>query len=281
MSGMYRMNWSGTGGGGGMPTGIRNLLIATIGVYVLQMVPGVRNYVHGLGLLVPRLVYEHAQVWRLVTYMFLHDPSGVLHIGFNMLMLWMFGNELEQMWGTRRFLIFYFLCGIGAGALSFFMWNAHILGASGAIYGVLTIFAIYFPDRQILVFFMFPMRIRTFVIVMGIVSVVMSIQAASGIAHLTHLGGIVVALVYYRFYDRGEEFIRAFKEAREEKKSRRRVEELEQRKRYYDDVVDPILKKISEQGMESLTPGEKKALEKARQNGTLDGEDKIRPFRRK
>ncbi|MGE5245251.1 MAG: rhomboid family intramembrane serine protease [Betaproteobacteria bacterium] len=158
--------------------------------------------------LVPIWVVHRLFLWQLVTYMFVH--GGLLHILFNMLALWMFGTELERLWGTRYFLKFYFVTGIGAGVLTVALamlpfafagqlYVSDIIGASGAIYGLLLAYALYFPDRPIYMYFLFPVRARTFVIIMGAITLYASVaESSSGIANATHLAGLLVAYVYLK-----------------------------------------------------------------------------------
>lgn len=149
----------------------------------------------------PTAVVEQFQVWRLATYMFLH--SGLFHILFNMLALWMFGTELERIWGTRYFLKFYFLTGIGAAALTVVfsqlplvssgsLSHTTIVGASGAIYGLLLGYGLYFPDRPIYMYLVFPIPAKYFVMIMGAIAFYSSLTDNGGVANATHLGGIVV-----------------------------------------------------------------------------------------
>src|SRR6185503_1735850 len=134
----------------------------------------------------PALVVRNLWVWQLATYMFLH--ASLLHILFNMLALWMFGAELERIWGTRYFLKFYFVTGIGAGILTVLfsllpfgfaitLRHAIIVGASGAIYGLLLAYALYFPKRPIYMYFVFPIPARYFVLIMGAIAFYSSLGA--------------------------------------------------------------------------------------------------------
>lgn len=246
----------------GVPPGLKAILIATIGIFVLQILLQGSGIMIQYGALVSRLVYAHGQIWRLVTYMFLHG-MGPWHILFNMLALWMFGVELEQMWGTRRFVTFYFIGGIGAGMLSFITWNIPIIGASGAVLAVLTVYAYYFPHRQVLMFFIFPVSVRVAVLIIGAISVLGSMQSLGGIAHLTHLGGIIVALIYLKTYEPVMRWWQEREEKKNERDMRSRVEQQASKERYFEEVIDPILKKISEKGMDSLTKEEKKKLSQA------------------
>ena len=155
----------------------------------------------------PAIVLHEFWVWQLVTYMFLH--GGVFHILFNMLALWMFGAELERIWGTRYFLKFYFVTGIGAGVLTvlfsmlpfgfaYQVQHSIIIGASGAIYGLLLAYAMYFPDRPIYMYFVFPIPAKIFVAIMGGIALLSSLSEASGVANATHLGGLLVAYLYLK-----------------------------------------------------------------------------------
>jgi membrane associated rhomboid family serine protease len=146
-------------------------------------------------------------VWQIATYMFLH--GGVLHILFNMLALWMFGTELERMWGTRYFLKFYFVTGIGAGALTVLfsllpfafarqLFYANVIGASGAIFGLLLAYGLTFPDRPIYMYFVFPIPAKVFVAIMGAIALFSSLSEAGGIASATHLFGLLVGYVFLK-----------------------------------------------------------------------------------
>lgn len=242
--------------------GIKYLLIANLVAFLFQKFLLPHELALNLGALQPSLVLR-GQVWRLVTYMFLH--GGNFHILFNMFALWMFGIELEQMWGTKRFLNFYFICGIGSGILSLltiFSGNNPIIGASGAIYGLLVAYAWYYPNRQILLFFIIPMPVWIAVIVFGVISLIGIRSSSSNIAHLTHLGGIIVAFLYLKFYNNVVGVISHQKALSAERQMRRNAENVIKDKRFYEDVIDPILKKISEFGMDSLTANERDTLER-------------------
>lgn len=249
---------------------VKYILVVTIAAYVLQLLPFTGTTLFQWGALVPALAFRHGQIWRLVSYMVLHDPSNPFHLLFNMLALWMFANELEQRWGPRRFLGFYLFSGIGAGMLNLLNLMSPataitpIIGASGAILGLLTAYAWYFPDRRILVFFVFPLPVRWAVILFGAVSLMFAVQGGGGqIAHLTHLGGILFALIYLKYYDTFEKVLEEQRERAEEKKLRASAEKQTHDRNFFEQTVDPILKKISENGMDSLTPSERKILFKA------------------
>src|ERR1700704_2078133 len=139
--------------------------------------------------LVPMWVVHQLRIWQLVTYMFIH--VSVFHIVFNMLALWMFGAELERVWGTRGFLKFYFVTGIGAGVLTVLLslvpygptaslYASDIIGASGAVYGLLLAYALYFPNRPIYMYFVFPIPAKIFVAIMGAIAFFSSLGETGG-----------------------------------------------------------------------------------------------------
>jgi len=164
------------------------------------------DFITGTFGLMPAAVIGRFRVWQLATYLFLH--VSLLHILFNMLALWLFGTELERMWGTRYFLKFYFVTGIGAGALTVLvsllpfgfaesLRHSVVIGASGAIFGLLLAYALYFPDRQIYMYLLFPIPAKYFVMIIGAITLYSSL-GESGVANVTHLGGLLVAYLYLK-----------------------------------------------------------------------------------
>jgi membrane associated rhomboid family serine protease len=192
-------------GPGPVSPAVKAIIWANVAVYVLTwMFPSLMAL---LGL-TPAAVVERWWIWQPVTYMFVH--AGTTHILFNMLGVWMFGVELERMWGTRFFVRFYAIAGLGAAATSI-VWSllplpgaaalyyVPTVGASGALYGLLLAFAMYFPDRPILVFLLFPIPAKYFVIIMGALTFMASAGGGgSGVAHTAHLGGLVVSFLYLK-----------------------------------------------------------------------------------
>jgi membrane associated rhomboid family serine protease len=220
--------------GGPLTPAVKMLLIANVAVFLFQYVAQALAHVRidRLFGLVPYDVTHHLFLWQLVTYMFLH--GGIWHIGFNMLALWMFGTELESLWGTNRFTRFYFITGIGAAICSTLVqWNSFIptIGASGAIYGLLAAYGILFPDRTILLYFVIPIKAKYFVILMGLLAFWSSVTATgSGVAHVAHLGGMLFGWLYLRhgWGDRGFRLrfrppsIRAWRERRRQEKLKKK-----------------------------------------------------------
>ena len=192
--------------GPGPPSSAMKALIgANVLIFLAQSLRPILTAVLGLE---PSYVVRNLWVWQLGTYMFLH--GGIFHILFNMLALWMFGAELERIWGTRYFLKFYFVTGIGAGILTVLfsllpfsasqqVWDSNVIGASGAIYGLLLAYALYFPDRPIYMYFVFPIPAKIFVLIMGVIAFYASFSGAGGgVANATHLSGLLVAYLYLK-----------------------------------------------------------------------------------
>ncbi len=165
--------------------------------------------------------------WQLLTYMFLH--AGVLHILFNMFALWMFGVEIEERWGTRHFVTYYFICGVGGGVLQIVLpLLIHIIsverggfggrfaplpvvGASGAVYGILLAFGMMFPNRLIYIPLLFiPIGIpaRMLVVIYAVISIVGGMGGSGGVAHFAHLGGMLVGYLYIKWQQRQRRFLR-------------------------------------------------------------------------
>src|SRR5262245_21451046 len=150
--------------GGPLTPVVKALLLINVGVYVGELfiggIGGAEAWDVTLTLLAlnPILVFMSFFLWQLVTYMFLHSPDGPFHILFNMLVLWMFGCDIERLWGGRRFLRYYLICGIGAGIANcaFAFMQPQTIGASGAIFGVIVAYGMLFPDRTILFWGIFP-----------------------------------------------------------------------------------------------------------------------------
>lgn len=190
-------------GPGALSPAVKILLITNVAAWLMNLV--VPAMTLGLGLS-PQDVFTGFAFWQPVTYMFLHDTRGFGHILFNMLALWMFGTELERMWGTRFFAKYYLVTGVGAAAttlaLSLFsdgVYYSLTVGASGAIYGLLIAWAMYFPNRTIYFYFLFPIPARVFVMIVGAIAFLSSFGGpGSGIAHVAHLGGLVVGYVYLK-----------------------------------------------------------------------------------
>jgi Uncharacterized membrane protein (homolog of Drosophila rhomboid) len=175
---------------------VLNLIIINALAYVAQMVldktMGFTNmlalYPYDSGLFEP---------YQLVTHMFAHDPTNFFHILFNMYALWMFGSVLERVWGPKRFLIFYLVCGLAAGVAQMLVGTAAI-GASGAIMGLLAAFAYLFPNTEFFILpFPFPIKAKYMVAIYAAIDLFGGLHpgAADNIAHFAHLGGMVMGFI--------------------------------------------------------------------------------------
>jgi len=179
---------------------------ATIILIVVNILFFLFTFVDKQGLLVylyliPSYILSAGAWWQVVTYMFIH--SGWAHIFFNMLALFLFGIQLEQRMGSTEFLMYYFVCGIGAGIFTVFLNAATgqgmvpVVGASGAIYGLLLAFAAFFPDARIFIFGIIPMRAPVAVAAYAGIEIVLQFtNFQSGVAHLTHLAGLAFGYLY-------------------------------------------------------------------------------------
>jgi membrane associated rhomboid family serine protease len=193
-------------GPGPVTTVIKTLIWTNVAMFVLSWIfPAV---IPLLGL-VPNDVIHDFYIWQPVTYLFLH--AGFFHIIFNMLALWMFGVELERLWGTRFFLKYYFVTGIGAAlttmVLSFLpgvfgetMRYSVTIGASGAIYGLLLAYGLYFPNRPIYMYLLFPIPAKYFVMILGGIAFLSSIGGQGGVAYTAHLGGLLFGYFYLKMW---------------------------------------------------------------------------------
>ncbi len=197
---------------------VKKLIIGNVVVWVLEMlvdklILGQPWFMANLGLL-PQSIFDHFSLWQLLSYMFLHAYNP-MHLLFNMLLLWWIGSELEQRWGGRLFLTYYLVCGIGAAVLyllalfsytlishSALGWGNPVVGASGAIFGLLLAFGLIFGERVIAFMMLFPMKAKYFVMILGGIELanLLNNGLASDVANLAHLGGIVSGFLFLMVY---------------------------------------------------------------------------------
>jgi len=207
----YRFDWRGF-----ITPGVKLLVLVCAGVFLVQTLVGLLagplaayHYITQQFGLIPSAVTHGLRLWQPFTYIFLH--GGLLHLLLNMLFLWMFGRDLEAIWGKRRFLNFFFLCGVGAGLINVLVKTIPVffgrqpsdvptIGASGAIFGVLIANAILFPDRRIWIFPL-PVTIpmRPYVAAMGAIEFFGTLgSGGDNVSHICHLGGMLVGYIYLR-----------------------------------------------------------------------------------
>jgi membrane associated rhomboid family serine protease len=235
---------------------VRRLIVANVIVFFLQQTaPGVT----GALAFIPRYVY--LQPWTLLTYMFLH--GSITHILFNMLALYFFGPRVEERIGSSRFIVLYTVSGITGALMSLiFAPYSPIVGASGAIFGVMLAFARFWPDAQIYIMGILPLQARAAVILMAAISLWSGLQGSrTGVADFAHLGGFVGGWLYLVWLERhqGARKFRTKTTAAVPKETLshwRRVDPTSVHEVNRDEV-NRILDKISAKGLDSLTPQER------------------------
>mgnify|MGYP000608737159 CR=1 FL=1 len=276
--------------GGPLTPVVKNLMIINGGVFIFQQLtgliaPGFIENVFGLNHQGLALEFK---LWQIFTYMFLH--GGWLHILFNLLGLWMFAGDLENLWGGKTFLRYYITAGVGAGVfiavMNFFTYHRFgpgalppyaptTLGASGAIYGILLAYGLTWPNREVLLYFVFPVKIKYLLILFGVMEFFGTLSSAAGaggnISYIGHLGGLLTGIIYFLFLRRrgfrsasqaGHGVIDDFLKKQRLKKKRKEIEDRIEAKK----IIDRLLDKIAREGMSSLTAEEKKNLEWARRH---------------
>lgn len=228
------------------------------------------------------------KVWQLFTYMFLH--VDFFHIFMNLFGLWIFSGDLEEEWGSENFFKYYIFSGIGAGiciaAMNAIIYdnyqvNPHTMGASGALYAVLLAYGLTWPNREVLIWFVLPVKMKYLIIFFGLLEFFGSLSMAAGgggnVSHIGHLGGIVTGFLYLKlmrwrrapYTEKG--FIARILYKRKLAQTKKRIERRNEAKR----IIDELLEKIARHGMSSLTPEERKKLEWARRNYFPDRNDTI------
>src|SRR5688572_2546126 len=271
------------------------LLALNIGVYFMQLTLfGPEAVFSALALNPARFP---AAWWTIVTYMFVH--AWLAHLAFNLFTLWMFGPRLERVWGTRTFVQFYLWCGLGGGiAHLLFAQNSAVVGASGAISGVLVAYALRWPDDEIFLFGVIPMKSRWLIVAMIAMNIIFALSPGSGIDWTAHLGGMGFGWFFLKLYslggldrlrgwvssvpDESEDMPRAVPRTQSSMRDRPRgVDEVVARSnavvlreskpmthvpkqetaKEHAARVNRVLDKISQQGIESLTNDERRLLE--------------------
>ena len=247
-----------------IPSGVKLLLIINIIVFVLIELSGKRSTLFLSFGLVPNMVWPQLKIWQIFTYSFIH--GGFFHIFFNMFVLWMFGKDLENQWGTKDFLIYYFVCGMGAGFITaLFGINSIIpvVGASGAIYGLLVAYGFTYPNRLVYLYGLFPLKVKHMVLGLGVIAFFASMSASqSNISHITHISGMIIGLImmYFNLSCSGlKMWYFQFRLKNISQKSTKNNDEEKQMRQ----KVDEILDKLNDNGWESITEKEEKYLNQA------------------
>lgn len=183
-----------------MPYAIKVLVVVNAAVFLLSMVVG-GEFTRLFGLVPSKVVYER-WVWQPFTYLFLH--GNFFHLLFNLFALWMFGMPVIANWGPREFVKYFFLTGVGAGLVSVAAAPSSasvIIGASGAVYGLLVAFAMLFPEAVVYLYFFFPIKAKHMAILFGLMEFFAGASASNpASARLAHLSGMVIGYVYIRWW---------------------------------------------------------------------------------
>jgi membrane associated rhomboid family serine protease len=253
-----------------MSPGVKNLVLANVAVFVVSAIVGPAfNHLFGL---VPQQVLQERWVWQPVTYMFVH--GGFLHLLFNMFMLWMFGMAVEAQWGTVEFLKYYFICGLSVALVKVAVWphsTIPLIGASGAIFGLLVAFAMLYPDSVVYLYFFIPVKAaHVAILCVAMEFFLMLGQGSGGIDHFAHLTGIGVGYLYIRWWwvlklRMKEALSRAAEppaQAPARRPARRRSAPPQPKPEAVASMedVDRVLDKILAKGLDSLTEGEREVM---------------------
>ena len=242
------------------PDAIKILVSLNFGIFVLQTISGTENLLFQLFGLVPKLVWSQQMIWQPFTYLFFH--GGVWHVLMNMFVLWMFGSELERLWGKNHFLKYYFLTGVGSGIVTMLFGlnsTVAVVGASGAVYGVLLAYGLTYPNRTIYLYGIIPIKSIWFVIGIGIIAFFSSFDDGSQISHLTHLSGMAIGYFMLKRSNRWKDLWFRIRKKTVEFQIQQEERKTSKRQRIERDL-NQILDKIHRDGLENLTSEEQERL---------------------
>ena len=257
---------------------IKILVSVNFCIYILQSVSGKEDVFFRLFGLVPSTFISDLMLWQPFTYMFFHAPFyssvGISHILLNMLGLWVFGRELEQAWGKTKFLRYYFITGIGSGLITYFFQISSdnpVIGASGAVYGILLAYGISYPNRMLYIWGLIPVRSMWLVIIMGSIAFFGLLGNADGISHVTHISGMLIGYVLLKKKWRWRDIWFAIRKKTIEFQVQRYEEKSIKNKMLQKDI-DVILEKIQKVGFIGLSDKEQSKLYEASKTMSKDGQ---------
>ena len=257
---------------------IKILVSVNFGIYILQSVSGKEDVFFRLFGLVPSTFISDLMLWQPFTYLFFHAPFyssvGISHILLNMLGLWVFGRELEEAWGKTKFLRYYFTTGIGSGLITYFFQISSdnpVIGASGAVYGILLAYGISYPNRMLYIWGLIPVRSLWLVIIMGSIAFFGLLGNADGISHVTHISGMLIGYVLLKKKWRWRDIWFAIRKKTIEFQVQR-YEENSIKKKMLQKDIDVILEKIQKVGFIGLSDKEKSKLYEASKTMSKDGQ---------
>ena len=232
---------------------IKILVSVNFGIFVLQTLSNAEGLFFPLFGLVPKLVWSELMIWQPITYLFFH--GGIWHVLINMFVLWMFGSELERIWGKKHFIKFYFVTGIGAGLITMFLnlgSMTPIVGASGAVYGVLLAYGLTYPNRQIYLYGIIPIKSIWFVIGIGFIAFMSSFNNLSQVSHVTHLSGMLIGYLMLKRPLQWRSLWFSIRKKTLEYRVLHEEKKLTHRQKIEHDI-DIILDKINREGFENLS----------------------------
>ena len=257
---------------------IKILVSVNFGIYILQSVSGKEDVFFRLFGLVPSTFISDLMLWQPFTYLFFHAPFyssvGISHILLNMLGLWVFGRELEEAWGKTKFLRYYFTTGIGSGLITYFFQISSdnpVIGASGAVYGILLAYGISYPNRMLYIWGLIPVRSLWLVIIMGSIAFFGLLGNSDGISHVTHISGMLIGYVLLKKKWRWRDIWFAIRKKTIEFQVQR-YEEKSIKKKMFQKDIDVILEKIQKVGFIGLSDKEKNKLYEASKTMSKDGQ---------
>ena len=257
---------------------IKILVSVNFCIYILQSVSGKEDVFFRLFGLVPSTFMSDLMLWQPFTYMFFHAPFyssvGISHILLNMLGLWVFGRELEEAWGKTKFLRYYFTTGIGSGLITYFFQISSdnpVIGASGAVYGILLAYGISYPNRMLYIWGLIPVRSMWLVIIMGSIAFFGLLGNADGISHVTHISGMLIGYVLLKKKWRWRDIWFAIRKKTIEFQVQR-YEEKSIKKNMLQKDIDVILEKIQKVGFIGLSDKEKSKLYEVSKTMSKDGQ---------
>jgi len=244
-----------------MTPAVKMILIINIAAFLpCFLIPSIKQAVYEWFSVLPVDAFMSLQIWRLITYQFLHD--GVSHILFNMLILYFFGPMLERIWGSRKFIKFYLICGACGGILYTllvqfgFMGSGYLVGASGAIYGMLAAGAVLYPNMRVYFMGFFPIPMKALAVILAVMSLLFTIRSDNQGGNAAHLAGLAAGAVYMLWP--------RWQQAKNERQPKRiKWESKINQQRTFQADVDKILDKVHNEGISSLTRKEKKMLREA------------------
>ena len=241
---------------------IKILVSVNFGIFVLQTLSNAEGLFFPLFGLVPKLVWSELMIWQPITYLFFH--GGIWHVLINMFVLWMFGSELERIWGKNHFIKFYFVTGIGSGLITMILnlgSMTPIVGASGAVYGVLLAYGLTYPNRQIYLYGIIPIKSIWFVIGIGFIAFMSSFNNLSQVSHVTHLSGMLIGYLMLKRPLQWRSLWFSIRKKTLEYRVLHEEKKLTHRQKIEHDI-DIILDKINRQGFENLSREEQDRLYK-------------------